>query len=269
MALPQPTRQGSSERVARHHYIRDAGLSISLLTAIPTPARWPEEGGTQVAGWFPAVGALFGLVGYAIVKGAELLPVANEVPYVVATLVVIAWALMSRLLHYDGLADVADGYWGSHDRARRLEIMSDSHTGAFGASAVSLTAILLVASIGFILSAPHQGVVFIVPIFSRFAATAAAWLGKPARPGGLGRSVMGRPSVVSAVIALLTLAAGASLAWLVYDAAGLVSCGIGLLLALGIPHVLSLRFGGVTGDVMGASVLITEALMFAVVALVI
>lgn len=255
--------------MARQRYIRDAGLAISLLTAIPTPARWPEEGGTQTAGWFPAVGVLVGLVGYSIAKGAELLPVANDVPYVVATLVVIVWALMTRLLHYDGLADVADGYWGSHDRTRRLEIMDDSHTGAFGASAVSLTTVLLVASIGFILSAPHQGVVFIVPVFSRFAATAAAWLGTPARSGGLGRSVMGRPTFISAVIALLTLAVAFGLAWLVYDMAGVVSCGIGLLLALGVPHVLSLRFGGVTGDVMGASVLITEALMFAVVALVI
>lgn len=255
--------------MTRQHPIRDAGLAISLLTAIRTPAHWPEGGGTQAAAWFPAVGALVGAVGYAIVKGAELLPVANNVPYVVATLVVIAWALMTRLLHYDGLADVADGYWGSHDRSRRLEIMSDSHTGAFGSAAVSLAVVLLVASMGYILSAPHQGVVFIVPVLSRFAATAAAWLGKPARPGGLGRSVMGRPTVLAALIALLPLAAVTGFAWFGYDKAGLVMCATGLLLGLGVPHVLSLRFGGVTGDVMGASVLITEALTFAAVALVI
>ena len=255
--------------MTRQHYMRDAGLAISLLTAIPTPARWPGAAGTQVAGWFPAVGAIVSLTGYSLVKGAELIPQVNEVPYVIATLVVVVWALMTRMLHYDGLADVADGYWGSHDRERRLEIMSDSHTGAFGASAVSLIAILLVMSIGSILSAPHQGAILIVPIFSRFAATAAAWLGTPARAAGLGRSVMGRPTPLSALIAASTLAGGFALAWVAYGVPGFVACVIGLVFALGIPHVLSLRFGGVTGDVMGASVIITEAMMFAVFALVI
>jgi adenosylcobinamide-GDP ribazoletransferase len=37
-------------------------------------------------------------------------------------------------LHEDGLADCADGFWGGHDAARRLEIMKDSRIGAYGVS---------------------------------------------------------------------------------------------------------------------------------------
>lgn len=254
--------------MAREHPIRDAGLALSLLTLVPTSARWPEDGRAQVAGWFPLVGGLLGAAGYGVVKLAAVTGILTRAPYVVAALVVTLWAVLTRLLHWDGLADVADGYWGSYDRARRLEIMSDSHTGAFGTTAVALTAVLEVAAIGsFIIF--HQSPVLVVPVFARLAATAAAWLGKPARPGGLGRSVMGRPAAIGLVACGVALAFAALMLWKGLGLRGAGLGGLGVLLALGVPHVLSLRFGGVTGDVMGASVLITETLLFAAFALVV
>ena len=249
--------------------VRDAGLAVSLLTALRTPARWPDEDAAQVAGWFPAVGLLVGACGYGIVKVVQLLPLTAAATGVLSVLVVIAWALLTRLLHWDGLADVADGYWGSHDEARRLEIMSDSHTGAFGAVAVALVAILEVVAIWSILVAPHQLPLLVVPVLARFSATAAAWLGKPARPGGLGRSVMGAPSLFAVVVAGSVLALALFALWVGFGWTGIALGGFGLVMALAIPHVLSLRFGGVTGDVMGASVLLTEALLFAAFALVV
>jgi len=253
--------------MARQHPIRDAALALSLLTIVPTRVRWPEDGRTQVAGWFPAVGGLIGLVGYGCAKAYEAAPFLQRAPLVIAALIVLLWAALTRLLHYDGLADVADGYWGSHDASRRLEIMSDSHTGAFGAAAVALVSILMVSTVGSILGAPHELPLLIVPVFSRFAATAAAWLGTPARPGGLGRSVMGRPTALAVLLAAVALGLATFAAWLGFRGVGLTLSAVGLILALGVPHVLALRFGGVTGDVMGASVLITEALLFTAFAL--
>jgi adenosylcobinamide-GDP ribazoletransferase len=255
--------------VADQHPIRDAGLAVSLLSVVPTPAKWPQDGRTQVAGWFPLVGLMFGILGYAIVKAAGYLGATAKAPYVVAALVVIAWGLTSRLLHWDGLADVADGFWGSHDENTRLEIMADSHTGAFGATAVSFVALLEVASIGAIVSHPHELPLLFVPVLSRFSATAAAWLGTPARPGGLGRSVMGHPSSLAFVLGVAPLAGALAASWLGLHLPGLVIGVVGVIVALAVPHVLAQRFGGVTGDVMGASVLITEAILFATIAMVV
>jgi adenosylcobinamide-GDP ribazoletransferase len=251
------------------HPIRDAGLATSLLSAIPTTSQWPADGRTQVAGWFPAVGVLYGLAGYAIVKLGQYAHLTVKAPYVVAALVVIVWALGSRLLHWDGLADVADGFWGSHDQARRLEIMADSRTGAFGATAVTFAALLEVAAIGAIIAAPHELPLLLVPVISRFSATAGAWLGLPARPGGLGRSVIARPTTLAFLIALVPLAGAMVGMWIGFRTAGLLLGAFGILLALATPHIISERFGGVTGDVMGASVLITEAVLFAAFALVV
>ena len=245
--------------MSRLHPIKDAGLALSLLTAIPTPATITEESRPQVAAWFPAVGAIFGFVGWGIVHGVERLHSGTRTSFLIAALIVLAWALLSRLLHWDGLADVADGFWGSHDRERRLEIMSDSHTGAFGTTAVALIALIEVAAIGAIIARPHELVVLLVPVISRFSATAGAWLGKPARPGGLGRSVIGHPERAERADRAGT-ACGRSRGDVGSDTdmPGLILAACGVIVALAVPHVLSSRFGGVTGDVMGASVLITE-----------
>jgi adenosylcobinamide-GDP ribazoletransferase len=249
--------------VSRAHPLRDAGLAISLLTAVPTRARMPEDGtAPQVAGWFPAVGLLLGAVGYTIVKAAEVLPVLRREPLLIAAIVLVTWALMTRMLHFDGIADVADGYWGSHDPARRLEIMSDSHIGAFGATAMALTAILEVAALAAVIAVPHELPVLLVPAIARLSATAGCWLGSPARDGGLGRSVMAPPTLLGALPALIVLVLVAAALWVGFGVAGGVLLCIGILAAFGIPHLLSGRFGGVTGDVLGASVLLTETLLF-------
>ena len=254
--------------MAHQRPIRDLGLALSLLTAVPSPASWPEDGDAQVAAWFPAVGALVGLVGYLIVKLALRAHILQGATYVVAALVLIVWALGTRLLHWDGLADVGDGYWGSHDPTRRLEIMSDSRTGAFGVACVTLVALLEFSALGALFAVPHEMPVLVVPVIARFSATAAAWFGTPARPGGLGRSVMGRPTMLSVAIAGLTVTGAVVGLWFGYGPTGVALGVFGVALALVVPHVLALRFKGVTGDVMGASVLITEALLLATFALV-
>jgi cobalamin synthase len=79
---------------------------------------------------------------------------------------------------------------------------------------------------------------------------------------------MGQPTVLSLAIAAVTLAGTGLGLWLGFGVVGITIGAIGVFAALAVPHVLALRFGGVTGDVMGASVLITEAVLLTAFALV-
>lgn len=253
--------------MSRPKPLRDAALALSLLTVVPTPARWPEEERTGVSGWLPFVGLLVGAVGWGAVHLLRGIGWDGRAALVVAALVVTAGALLTRFLHWDGLADVADGLWGGHTAERRLEIMADSRTGAFGATAIALVAITEVAAIASIIGADHERPLLLVPALARFAATFAAWLGTPAREGGLGRSVIRRPDVATALPALAVLVFVTAAAWWGYGLLGVLFVAGGVVVALGVPHVLSMPVGGVTGDIMGASVLVTEAVLFSAAAI--
>ena len=246
----------------------DARLAVSLLTAVPQKkSAWPETNRPDVAAWFPAVGYVFGLLSFAIIIAVQVVGVASgrtellgAMSAPLAVLIVVVWALLGRLLHWDGLADVADGYWGSDDPARRLEIMSDSHVGAFGAAALALTATAQVVAVATVIGGTGmmEMAVYTTPVFARLATTIACWLGRPAKPEGLGAAFIGPPRLRAMVIAAVSVVIAAGLVVWAHGVAGAVWVMVVVMLAFGVPHMFSQRFGGVTGDVMGASVLVVE-----------
>lgn len=247
----------------------DALSAVSLLTVVPTGVGAPSAERTGVAGWMPLVGlGIGGLTAVAV----GILPNGYRADHalLLAALIAAAQAAFTRLLHWDGLADVADAWWGGASHERRLEIMKDSATGAFGVSAVVLFAVLQIAALTDVLGGASDASLaplIVVPALSRFAATFAAWLGRPARTSGLGRTIMGPPEPVSGAAAALVLAACGTIAWGMNGVFGGALVAAGLAVALVVPHLTAGRMGGVTGDVMGASVVVTETLLYVVAAL--
>lgn len=249
--------------VATSRPARDLSLAITLLTVVPLRVGWPDDERPDVAGYFPVAGVLLGATACLLLYA----PVALGVPLgagdplrslLLAVLVVAVWALMTRMLHWDGLADVADGYWGGHDRARRLAIMEDSHVGAFGVTALVLAALVQVAALSTLINEATLLAVAFVPVLGRYAAVFGSWFGSPAKETGLGAAVAGRPRAASLIVATTLLAAMAALA-LTAGTTALLAVVACVVIALVVPHVLASRFGGITGDVLGASVLLTEA----------
>jgi adenosylcobinamide-GDP ribazoletransferase len=251
---------------------RDLALAITLLTVVPLRVRWPDAERPDVAGYFPVAGVLLGTVAHLLLYAPVTLgvPFGAEDPLrslLLAALLVTAWALLTRMLHWDGLADVMDAYWVGHDKARRLEIMDDAHVGAFGVTALLLAASIQVTAISVLINGSELLAVVLVPVLGRYAAVFGSWFGSPAKKTGLGAAVTGRPRTASVIVAMTILAAAAALAWTTGTTPSL-AVALCVVIALGVPHALASRFGGVTGDVLGASVLLTEtaaAVLFALV----
>lgn len=246
--------------------LRDARMALALLTVIPTGAR-PEPGERSgSAGWFSAVGLVLGAATAAGMAVAARFITPRDA-LLVASIVLAFQALVTRFLHWDGLADVADAWWGGRTTDRRLEIMKDPATGAFGVTALVLAGLLQASSLAQLVSSGSLAVMLSVPVFGRLAATFAAWFGSPAREGGLGRTVMGRPGAVSGIATTVALAVAA---WALVAAGGAVGAAVaalGVSAALVVPHLISMRMGGVTGDVMGASVMVVETVLYVIAAI--
>lgn len=178
--------------------------------------------------------------------------------FVAAVAAVAAGAVLTRALHLDGLADVADGLGSAKRREQALEVMKRSDIGPFGV--VTLVAVL-VLQIACLASAytHHRGglAVIVAAVAGRLAITLACTPRVPsARPDGLGAWVAGSVGVRTAAgVAVLCLAASVSLGF-VRGASGALLAGVavaaGALCAMALLRRCVTRFGGITGDVLGA-----------------
>ncbi|PRZ41745.1 cobalamin-5'-phosphate synthase [Antricoccus suffuscus] len=252
------------------YFLDGIRMSVGTLSAIPVAA--PRDINRRTARVAMTVAplaviplaAVAGLLGYvAMLVG---LP-----PLVAAVLVIGAVAWGSRGMHLDGLADSADGLSASWDRTRALEVMRRGDSGPMGVATLVIMLALQIACMAVVLSHPWGGLVAGVLIcVSRGALLIACASGVPAARGdGLGATVAGvvpRPIAVgvwilgAVVVSAVFLLAGrrwwqGGLAALV----GVIACCVWVF------HCVR-RFGGITGDVLGASIEITLAVMVVVAA---
>lgn len=230
-----------------------AALAVSFLTVLPVrlPREVPRLGAAAV--WFPVVGALIGAAAGGVRAGAGAL----VGPSTSAVLAVATLVLLTGALHQDGLADCADGLGVRGDRARRLEVMRDSAIGVFGALALLVWTLLVVASLAGLESGAAVRALVLAAGAGRWAALAHARLAQPARPEGLGASFdVGGSSF--AVASGLTVAAAVLLAG---AGPGLAAIGGAMLMTTLVTGWSRATIGGRTGDTLGAAVTLAEAVV--------
>jgi adenosylcobinamide-GDP ribazoletransferase len=241
--------------------LADLAAAVGFLTLLPVGRVWSDEALPRPVGWYPWVGWLLGALGalpVMVLTRLGVVPAGNGA-LLTAVVVVLIWALMTRLLHWDGLADTFDGIWGGSTTAEALEIMRDSRTGAFGFTAIALVALAQVTAVAMLIEHGSWWVLFAAPVIARAAASVAAWRIPAARADGLGRSVAGSPGVYDLSVAAASLLALAAFPLLgVAIARSAAVYGAGLFAALAIPSVLGRPVRGMTGDLLGATVLIVE-----------
>ena len=224
-------------------------LSLTTLTVLPIRGGRVDRPAAAVAmSVAPAVGALLGLVLAAILW---LLREAHAPALVAGGVTVAVAALLTRGLHLDGLADTVDalGSYRSGDAA--LDIMKKPDIGPFGVAAIALTLLVQAAA----LTAVPPAAVVVAWAAGRLAVPVACRRGVPAaRPQGLGALVAGTVPVpvVACGAALVLLAAAAATPGRPWQGPAAVVFSLLVVVVL-VRHAVR-RFGGITGDVLGAAV---------------
>ncbi|MGQ4648061.1 adenosylcobinamide-GDP ribazoletransferase [Lyngbya aestuarii] len=231
--------------------------AVTFYTCIPIPVSWPLNF-RGIARWAPTVGLLIG--GILAVVDAALQQLGMPILTCTA-LVVVSWVAVTGGLHLDGVMDTADGL-AVQDEHRRLEVMTDSATGAFGAMAA--TALLLLKTTALTDIETYRWLALI---------TAAAWgrwgqvvaIGfypylKPTGKGAFHKEAIQLPQdILGGFILLLGL--GGLPWWLDGDWwSSLAMVVVGCSLAIAVGAWFHRQLGGHTGDTYGAVVEWTEAL---------
>ena len=246
-------------------------LAVTLLTAVPLPGersggaggRAPSRRTAAAMAWAPAVGLLLGAAAATVLELAARW--ARAGPLLAAVLAVAALALLTRGLHLDGLADLADGLGSRRPAAQALAIMKRSDIGPFGVVTLVLTLLVQVAALA---QAQTLGrgapAVIAAAVTGRLALPWACRRGVPAARGtGLGTLVAG--TVPAAIPVALTAAAlaGAYPFGIVVP----IAVAAGLAASLALTALAVRRLGGITGDVLGALVEVATAVCLLVTAI--
>ena len=225
---------------------------LSFLTIIPSARHSPSSPidsrprsgghpGHPLAG--ALIGLLAGLVGYGLSLALE--------PNVTSLLVVLFITLITGLHHTDALADFGDGLMAKRGRESKKKAMHDHSIGSAGATAL----ILYFIGIFTTLSSIRDGTALLSflltsEVIAKYVMVEQAHFGKAAWDGLSSPFILAMKNKMKFIIStLITLA----MVFLVTGYEGLLALAIAFLVAGLIQYIAHMSFGGISGDVMGAS----------------
>jgi adenosylcobinamide-GDP ribazoletransferase len=226
--------------------------ALAFLTRLPV-GRLAVFGAADVAhsaGWFPVIGLLLGVT-YA----AAATIVRSHLPLsIVAVLLVSLDALVTGALHFDGLADTADGFGGGKSREDILRIMRDHAIGSYGG--LALAALVALKVTAYAALPTHNNwipALILTPALGRWSILLLTASLPYARPSESAIDGMGKRSLIwgTGVILVALLGASSVRAWVALAVVTAVTAAFGFYCRR--------RIGGITGDTLGANLQLCES----------
>ncbi len=247
--------------------MRGLVTALRTLTILPVPGKEAQRASSSLP-WFPFVGALLGAVLWALPALWAALFRVVAWPGGMALAVLAVWTVITGGLHLDGVADWADGFFGSRDRQKTLTIMKDPRVGAFGVIALVLVLLAKWAALERLVGGGAEDMLaaWLVAVLasSRAVQVDLAASLPYARPEGgtAGRFTEGaglghRFAAMAAALLLSILACGP------LGAAAPVAAWV---LGRAFAWYCRRRVGGITGDLLGAATEIVEVVLLVAVA---
>ncbi|QFF97902.1 adenosylcobinamide-GDP ribazoletransferase [Psychrobacillus glaciei] len=236
-------------------------LALQFFTIIPVHKNLPMEK-QQISVMY----SLFPWIGASIGAFASISLYFEWSTLMTGFTVVFLGILLSGGLHMDGFIDTSDAFFSYKDRLKRLEILDDPRVGAFGVMAVVLLVIGKVIIVSEVLAAEsfHGIFILLIPFFSRAILTMLFGLTRSAKESGLAHFFKQKMNVN--VVLLTTLCN-------FFIGLFLIGWFTDWLIAITFATVLIVficlfrrwawkNFGGITGDLLGASVEVSEVVLW-------
>jgi cobalamin 5'-phosphate synthase/cobalamin synthase len=232
--------------------VRSFFAGVAFLTRFPVGklVNFDAADVAHSSAWFPLIGLLLG----AIYAFAAALFQKHLPPAAIAVLLVVFDALLTGALHFDGLADTADGFGGGKTRDDVLRIMRDHAIGSYGGLALAaLVALKTTAYTALLQQNNWLPALFLTPALGRWSMLLLTAALPYARPSASVIEGMGRRSLfwgtVPVVIALVV--AQSPRGWFAWAVTAAATAAFGLYCR----H----RIAGITGDTLGANLQLCES----------
>jgi adenosylcobinamide-GDP ribazoletransferase len=240
-------------------------IAQTFLTRIPTPklTKINEEDVSLSLLYYPLIGFFLGLI--LILSASFLSSIVDPSAYnVIAVIIVALWVLITGALHLDGLADSTDGFIGGQGNTERtLQIMKDPVSGPAGITSIILILMLKYTAIVAILNSEMSyWSLLLTPVIARAIAIGLITFTPVAQQQGLAFELKKKehPEIVALILLLVAL--------ITFFITNLYVLILISLLVYAIRHGAIKRLQGITGDILGLSIEVTEAVVLVLAVLV-
>lgn len=249
------------------HILKSLAIAFSIYSKIPVPQfEWTDEDMKYVLCFFPWIGVVIGIciylwsclcsaygigkTGYALIGAA--LPIA-----------------ITGGFHVDGFMDTMDALHSYQTRERKLEILKDSHIGAFAVIMLSLYGLVYIGAFSEITDMCLLKIVCGGFFLSRCLSGIGVVSFPLAKKDGM-LCQFAKSAKKAAVKRLLYLQCAACVCFMFWQSPG---AGMAVSLAAFAVwayyyHMTKKEFGGITGDTAGWFVLVCEVCIVAAAAVI-
>lgn len=229
-------------------------MSVGMFSIFPVPQVWGVKSMNLVIPFFPVVGAMVGLIWWALSLIISGLP-----PMLTAALLTIAPFVLSGFLHLDGYLDTCDAILSRRSTEKKRKILKDPHIGAFAVIMLAILFLLSFTAFYVILEqSANLAILVFIPILSRAVTGLIMLKLKPFSPDGYATAFgKGSRPIHQAMLCLavvITLTAGG----LAGGSAILIPLGIMLMVSVLSAVFVYRQLGGISGDLCGFIITVGE-----------
>lgn len=240
--------------------IRPLLIAFAMYSKIPVPkTEWTDDGMKYALCFFPVVGLVEGVLFAAIWYLLQCLEFGTVFQAAVLTALPV---LITGGIHMDGFLDTMDALSSWQPRERKLEILKDSHTGAFAIIGGSLYFLLYAGGISEIRHMRTAVLVSLSFLLSRIFSAGSLSLLKSAKKDGLAYTFMSATHKSRTRMALMfeLVLTGAVMLSVEPVTAGIM-IGLAVVSWLYYWKMSYRQFGGITGDLAGFFLQVCELMM--------
>lgn len=241
-------------------------ISFSMYSIIPMPKiNWEKENMKYAFCFLPIIGLIIGFASYLWYIFCGFL---NLNSVIFASVAAVLPIIISGGIHLDGLIDTCDAIFSYGDKEKKLEILKDPRTGAFGVIGCAVYLLLQIGFFSQLKDTPKYVLIFALSFFiSRCIGALAIIYVTKAKSTGLGAIFSESANKTAITILICIYLIIGLVVFIIIN--WLLSIIIFMVLSLFIfyfIHIIKKDFGGITGDLTGFMILATELTILALAA---
>mgnify|MGYP004461817769 FL=1 len=242
--------------------------AFAMFSKIPVPmVDWNKENMKYMMCFFPFVGAVIGVLTW--LTGCILGNHVKLEPFFLTVILTVIPVVVTGGIHVDGLLDTSDALSSWQERTRRLEILKDSHAGAFAVITACVYFILWLGAWSQLQNNPKGICIMSMGyMMSRCLSGIGVITFPKAKSDGTVAEFSRNASEITArnILMVMFVILVALMLW-VSTVMGVLAVLSALLVFWWYHHMAMKYFGGTTGDLSGFFLCICEVVMALVLAL--